>query len=97
SALQRQPEDKRSSLFLAQSPVMGASFLGYEANGVVKMKPLALHHTIDSCMKYPPRDKDTPAKKLLADLSRCYSKDACVEFSPEAANADPKRWGWTKQ
>lgn len=94
SALQGQPEDKRSSLFLAQSPVMGASFLAHEESGTVDMRPLALHRSTDSCMNFPSRGKDMPANKLLADLSRCSMKDACAEFSPEAAKADPKRWGW---
>ncbi len=78
AALKTQPKERIPSLFIAQSPGLGAAFLGFESGGEIRLAPAALIGGVDSCMNYPARGKDKSAGWMLAALSRCQDrKSAC--------------------
>jgi hypothetical protein len=78
AALKTQPLERIPSLFIAQTPALGAAFLGFEAGGEFRLAPAALFGGVDSCMNLPARGKDRSAGWMLAALSRCQDrKTAC--------------------
>jgi hypothetical protein len=56
SVIQLQPKASLTSLILIRSPVMGASFLGFQKNDGLYLQPIILPDSLKACMKIPQQD-----------------------------------------
>jgi hypothetical protein len=91
AALHQFSQEKAASMFIVQIPIMGAFFLGFEANGEIRLTPGALLSRADSCLNQPPPGQDQSAGHFIAALARCFDPMICKEFKPSTAGIIPKQ------
>jgi hypothetical protein len=86
----KQPDSRKPSLFLVQSYAVGAAFLGYEANGDIRLIPVVLSDSAAGCFAASRRGDELRTAEAFYTLGRCFDKaQVCRQFDEK----DLKGWG----